>query len=274
VSKQIVDLSSHINRSVIHGEANFPVVLRPVLCSPRDGDQAQPVPERRAIVREDTGAVLAVVSDRYTLVPHAHILDAVGSAIQSLDVGPVPRGIYVDRQGAQLRAVFKFPALAQAISGTDEICPFLKVQNTYDGSSRVIVQLGAFRFVCTNMAVGGGGTFAGGFMAMHVGEVDVQRVMRELASYLKRFEQIVTLYRAWQDHRPEAGSLDWIFRRELQERPKRLGERWREQEPLTVYDAYNIATYYATHEMRSARTAFELLERINSGFQKSFPVRS
>ena len=56
--------------------------------------------------------------------------------------------------------------------------------------------------------------------------------------------------------------------------PKRHAEKlWKGiAKTRTVYEAYNTATHYATHEMRSYRTAFDLLERINSGFQKAFPA--
>lgn len=39
---------------------------------------------------------------------------------------------------------------------------------------------------------------------------------------------------------------------------------------LTICQAYNRATHYATHQMRSYRTAFDLLARINRGFQSTF----
>lgn len=42
--------------------------------------------------------------------------------------------------------------------------------------------------------------------------------------------------------------------------------------PATVFDAYNVMTDFATHRMRSYRSAFDLLERINAGFQETFPV--
>jgi len=42
----------------------------------------------------------------------------------------------------------------------------------------------------------------------------------------------------------------------------------------SVYDAYNAATSVATHDMRSARAAFELLMRINQRFQQQFPPAS
>ena len=40
---------------------------------------------------------------------------------------------------------------------SDQICPCLKLENSYDGTSKVTVHIGAFRFVCMNLAVGGGG---------------------------------------------------------------------------------------------------------------------
>ena len=40
----------------------------------------------------------------------------------------------------------------------------------------------------------------------------------------------------------------------------------------TIFEAYNRLTHHATHSMRSARTAFDMLERVNTAFQKAFPV--
>jgi hypothetical protein len=163
--RQLVDLSAHLNLNVAKGgPADFPVSLKPLHY--RENGSFTEVPRRLAVVRQDNGVPLAVVSDRYSIVPHRKVLDIAERASQSLDVGPVPRGVYVDRQGARMRAIFKYPTLAQPVLGRDEICPCLMIQNTYDGTSRIAIQIGAFRFVCTNLAVGGGGVFAGGFMAV------------------------------------------------------------------------------------------------------------
>ena len=266
-----VDLNSHINATVIRGNpADFPVVLHPVF---HDGAAGRkPIPTRRAIVREDTGEAIAVVSNRYTLVPHTRILDLVEQAIRPLDVGVVPRGVYVDRQGARMQAIFKFPALTRTVTGMDDICPCLQVRNTYDGTSRISVHIGAFRFVCTNLSVGGGGAFAGGFMSVHAGDIPIEKMAEQLADYLTRFDQIVSLYGHWADQRLELGMLSSIFERFLRGKPERLWNELLDAAPTTVFDAYNVMTDYATHRTRSARTAFELLERVNAGFQKSFPI--
>jgi hypothetical protein len=49
---------------------------------------------------------LSVVSDRYALVPHTTVLDTIEKAFDGLDVGPVPRGIYMSGGGAQMRAIY------------------------------------------------------------------------------------------------------------------------------------------------------------------------
>lgn len=271
--RRTVDLASHLNTDVTRGNpADFPVSLRPVFHG--DRDDLKSIEKRRAIVREDTGEAIAVVSDRYVLVPHARILDIVENAIRPLDVGPVPRGIYVDSGGARMRAIFKFPALSQPIAGEDDICPCLQVRNTYDGSARIALHIGAFRFVCTNLSVGGGGAFAGGFLSIHAGEIPIERMAGELTSYLSRFESIVSLYREWSDIRPKAEQLEGILRRVLRGRFEDVREHMLARVPSTVFEAYNSLTFHATHKMRSARTAFDMLERVNDSFQRTFTVKA
>jgi len=271
MSRPAIDLSAHINQSIEKGEAaSFPVSLRPIRFD--DYGEFRTIPNRYAVVRTDKRVPLTVVSNRYRLIQHPEILRVVERALEPLDLGPVPRGIYVDRGGARMRAVYKFPSLATAVLGNDEVCPCLKIQNTYDGQSRISVHIGAFRFVCTNLAVGGGGVFAGGFMSVHAGEIRIEEIEKQLVTYLTGFDAIVALYRTWTEKRIVPDELEQI----LAEFPKRAAVAIRERAgsgggEKTVYAAYNAATWFATHEMRSFRGAFELLARINRAFQGRFP---
>ncbi len=269
--KRVVDLASHLNATVSRGHpAEFTVGLRPVFCEGADGPRL--IESRRAIVREDTGEAIAVVSDRYTLVPHQRILDTVEQAIGPLDLGLVPRGIFVDHKGARMRALYKFPSLAQPVLGDDDICPCLQVRNTYDGSSRIALHIGAFRFVCTNLSVGGGGAFAGGFVSIHAGEIPIEMMAVKLSSYLTRFDEIVTMYRQWSEMRPEREDVAIVLKQVLRGRFEELRDSMFQNAPQTVFDAYNRLTHHATHSMRSARTAFDMLESVNTSFQDRFPV--
>lgn len=265
-----IDLASHLNANVRNGNpADFVVSLQPVFCGE---DRSRAMPSRKAVVRADTGQPIAIVSDRYALVQHKRILDIIDTAIEPLDVGPVPRGIYMERTGARMRALYKFPSLAKPVMGGDDICPCLQIRNTYDSTARISVHIGAFRFVCTNLAVGGGGAFAGGFVSIHAGEIPIEKMADQLTHYLTRFDRIVETYRTWTVMRPGADQLEPITKQVLRGRFDELRDQMLTAIPPTVFDAYNRLTHHATHSMRSARTAFEMLERVNHGFQKTFPV--
>jgi hypothetical protein len=270
--RQRIDLNAHINETRICGNpADFEVLLEPIYHEAEATHSL--VPNRLAVVRKDTRQAIAVVSNRYSLVPHARILDTIEQATRPLDVGPVPRGVYVDAAGARMRALYKFPALAQPVLDSGEICPCIQVRNSYDGSARIAVHIGAFRFVCTNLAVGGGGAFAGGFMSVHAGEIPIEQVAQQLADYLTRFERIAALYRQWAQQPVQRDVLKHISATDLGERPE-FGEALTVARPDTVFVAYNVLTNLATHRMRTARVAFSVLERINVGFQREFPFVS
>jgi hypothetical protein len=269
--RRTVDLNSHINETVEQGSpAEFPIALRPLYHDA--GGTFQEVGRRLAVVREDTGQLLSVVSNRYRLVQHQELLGAVRSAIAGLDLGPVPHGIYVDRRGARMRALFKFPSLAQPVYRADDICPCIKIENTYDATSRISVHIGAFRFVCTNLAVGGGGIFAGGFMAVHAGEIPINRIAQQLGDFLGRFDSIVAGYRQWMETEFDWQGLAALLDKLPPQAARRIGAVIRSVEAKLVYTAYNAATYEATHCMRSARAAFRLMELINASFQREYPV--
>ncbi len=272
MTRRTVDLSSHLNQTVERGHpADFPVALRPLLYRNDSGDLV-PVQHRQAVVRTDLSRALGVVSDRYELVSHDAVLSTVQQAIATLDVGPVPRGVYVDRGGARMRALYKFPALAEALVPGDDLCPCLKLENTYDGTGRISVQIGAFRFVCTNLAVGGGGVFAGGFMAFHVGTIPLAEAAAQLTAYLQGFARIIGLYRGWLETTFESSA----FFSALPDLPKTvrsgLYQVIEQQGGSTVWTSYGAATWYATHHMRSANRAFSLLQVLNRTFQQEFPV--
>ncbi len=68
--QRVVDLSAHINEDKQTGNpADFPISLR-LLHFPGTGDSMEPVPGRLAVVRDDTAQPIAIVSNRYSLVPH------------------------------------------------------------------------------------------------------------------------------------------------------------------------------------------------------------
>jgi hypothetical protein len=268
----VVDLNAHVNQTHIIGNpADFPLTLVPAAYRNPVTGEIQDVPNRHVVTRADSGQALSVVSDRYALVSHMSVLETIDQALDGLDIGPVPSGIYMSGGGAKMRAIYKFPALERSLKvnaldrNTDRLCPLIKVTNSLDGTSKISIEIGAFSFVCTNFAVGGSGVFAGGFMAVHSGTIRIDSAGDQLRSFLSRFDRILDLFSYWSEI--PAGSDD--HKRALQNLPERYSARLlASRSPAgSVFDAYNQATDFCTHQLRSAQRALQLLSEINRGFQ-------
>ena len=109
-------------------------------------------------------------------------------------------------------------------------------------------------------------------MSIHAGEIPIERMADQLTAYLTRFDQIVRIYRQWSEQRPQRHDIESILKQSLQGRFDALRDEMLTAPQPTVFDAYNRLTHHATHSMRSARTAFDMLERVNASFQRTFPA--
>jgi hypothetical protein len=95
---------------------------------------------------------------------------------------------------------------------------------------------------------------------------------KQLTIYLEGFERIVELYRRWAVVEVAPETLERV----LGALPRRSETALQVELPPTrrvmIWEAYNRATHFATHQMRSYRTAFDLLARINRIFQLWYVV--
>lgn len=268
----IVDLNSHLNQTKLVGSpADFALKFTNALYTNPLTGIVQSVPGRKVITRADTGLALSVVSDRYALVPHMEVLETIERAFAGLAVGPVPRGIYMERGGAKMRAIYKFPALERSLKvnaldrTTDLLCPVIKVTNSLDGTSKISIEIGCFSFVCTNFAVGGSGVFAGGFLAVHSGTISMDAVGDQLRGFLTGFDRILDLLAHWS----QMGLTEGQHKQALAKLPPRYADRLLDMRSShsSVFDVYNDATNLCTHQLRSAPRALLLLAEVNRGFQ-------
>jgi hypothetical protein len=262
-----VDLNDHLNRNRLSGQAP-PVILSDIRL-----DEGKPVPFARAVVNADTGEPISLVGRDYRLVTHNHLLETVESAINRLVLreSDVSRGIFFTKRGAKMRALFKFPRIQRNVTGNDTICPVVRITNSYDTTTRITIEIGAFRFVCTNFAIGGAGTFHAGFNAIHQGDIDIARIQIQIESFLDRFDQLVDTYRHWLD-------TPWLSVdvASLTDHLAPLGRGHLDRIPaLTApetipnrFRAYNDFTFYGTHCLRTANAAFRFLDTVNHGFQQ------
>lgn len=262
-----IDLNDHLNRNRLSGQAPH-VRLAEIRL-----DEGALVPFARAVVNTDTGEPISLVGKDYQLVTHNRLLETVETAIHSLVMRDedVSRGIFFTKRGAKMRALFKFPRIQRNVTERDTLCPVVRITNSYDTTTRISIEIGAFRFVCTNFAIGGAGAFHAGFNAIHQGEIDIAQVQSRIESFLDRFDQLIETYRRWIDTPwlPEdatilAAHLGPIGQGHLERIPALA-------DPSSIqnrFRGYNDFTYYGTHRMRTANAAFRFLDATNQAFQR------
>jgi len=151
-------------------------------------------PGHDILYRKDTSRPLSVVSKKYALVTHQSVVQACRAYFNTLatDGFIVKESIQVTKNGARLWATWQFgqfDAIRQRLGdrnahridkSSDIIIAGLRVINSLDESSRLGVEYGLYRVICSNMATIPIGNVAAASYK-HVGELSVSTV----AEYLK-----------------------------------------------------------------------------------------
>lgn len=106
------------------------------------------VPQRRAVVRSDTGDILGVVGKSYVPVQNAQ-------AFSFLDAVVADGSLRYDTAGALGRGervwmLAKLPGHIRIKGGDDIVDKFLLLSNSHDGTSALRIQCTGIRVVCSN----------------------------------------------------------------------------------------------------------------------------
>lgn len=256
-----VDMNHHLNQSYLRGQAARVKTMD--LCL-SDGT---PVPFRKAIVNEETGVPVSVVGSGYNVVQHNEILSALDTAADKLG-DKVPRGVSFARRGAVMRALFKFPHLEQDDPIRGKLCPVIRITNSYDGTTSLHIEIGAFRFVCTNMAIGGGGFHFFKIRAIHTSDIDIIEIEKGFSSALGAFPGVVKRFQELSETSASPELMKKLTRALEPVNRRMLGHVLDGYQAgiSSAYNVYNRCTDYATHRSRSMAGGFRLLAITNDLF--------
>jgi Domain of unknown function (DUF932) len=224
---------------------NFPVELRTISTEP-DGFN---IPHRRAVIRTDTMRPLGVVSDKYSLLPHADIVDALRETLKGQKTD---EKIHVTHDGARMYLEITLPEETLTVEG-DEIAMRLVVANSYDGSRKVHIAFGAYRLVCSNGMIIGRKLLS--LNKRHVGEVtlEVAQMRKQMTLLTYVFQSTAPAMRKMANtrllHSPKK-----FFDAKTLHMPAYLVKiaavQFAQAEDGTAWDAYNALTFAITHKMR------------------------
>lgn len=240
---------------------DFEVALQPIttLNPVAGGDDT--IKGRKAVIRQDNGVCLGILSDNYTLLKHADVIDAFRKALAAYDF---EEKIQLAKDGAQLFATYKLNAIKIEVRKDDLVSLQFVVKNSYDGSSTLQIMLGAYRLVCSNGMIVGKNFF--NFSQKHVGgssDIKVEALQERIFKLIENFNNVLPRLQEMsrtdlfdgdaQDITPE--DIKGVFSKDrVKGMPAYLLEVAREEftraEDWSVWGYYNALTYAISHAMK------------------------
>ena len=215
---------------------------------------------REALVRADSGDVIALHSDRYRIDPYLAVAEALEDGIVRAGIntkGATCR-TNLTHNGGRLFRQYDFPAHEIIVADEDKLGMQLLLWTSYDGSRSNIVRVGSYRYVCENMMVAGTDAFH--VRARHLGEWDVEALGEAMVGALANFETLGKRAREW-----SKSALSSLEAYDLFSKIPRIGTPVIDHmtveylittavgaiEPATLWTAANVATRWATHGARA-----------------------
>lgn len=212
------------------------------------------VPGRRAIIREDTGGVLGVVSDRYQLVPHGDVFKAASQVSKEFGLGTEPDRVSVCKGGSVVFGRFFSQANGHVqVKVGDIVRVGVEIFNSYDGSMPVGLMLIAERLSCTNgMVVPETLT---SFSVKHYPTLQLSDVRQYLGKVLQQVNRVAEKWHDWSETKAEEPKVREFFGEVFghRKRSQLLVRYLQEREDDTVWGAYNFLTRHFSHELKPRR---------------------
>lgn len=189
-------------------------------------DEGLPVPDRRAVVREDTQEVLGVVGKSYQPVQNRQcfgFLDAVvaDGSIRYHTAGALGKG-------ERVWMLAKLPDQIRVKNSDDVTEQFLLLSNSHDGSSSLRVFFTPIRVVCANtLGMAERRSRGSGISIVHKGDLAAKvGEAQEILGLAKRFyDDLETRINRLAHHHPSRRQLEVYFESLYPDRPESSNKR-------------------------------------------------
>lgn len=116
--------------------------------NPDGTEHYQPVEGWKAVSRSDTGAVLSVNKDTYTIIDHGEMGEIVEAVLAQPNVKWETAGVLDGGRSVWCLALLDEPV--QLAGDDSETLPYLAITNRHDGTAACALRATAVRIVCAN----------------------------------------------------------------------------------------------------------------------------
>lgn len=100
--------------------------------------------------RTDNGIIIGVTSERYGIVQNSAFTDSIETGFHSLGLEPSKREAIVTRWGARSHIEYEFNTRTAQPAKGDTVALRIIARNSFDGTSKSSISVGAVRLVCLN----------------------------------------------------------------------------------------------------------------------------
>jgi hypothetical protein len=241
-----------------------------------------PVHSHKALIDQNNGNILAVISKYYTPIKHETLLDITRESLvkHHQEFGKWSEDVQTFHNGARMLARFRFDEIDHTVGG-DLLHPEIILHSSYDMSKTVEYNFGAFRLVCEN------GLTIGELLMVakerHMGNIEskVQSLVNNvLKDALDRYSERIQLWQQWVERITTPNDYERVMSQ------LDLGKRAQEEinqtveisSNLTMEDIklktlsywlfFNIICQYVTHRVASLNRRIELEARVRNAFKQ------
>ena len=238
----------------------------------------------RAVVRTDTDEVLGIHGQRYELIPHDDVCNAVLDAVDLLGLGNgnVSANIDLSKNGARMRGEFVFDDLVVEPVEGDHVKFRIQFYNSYDGAWSVQIACDALRLWCLNGCTTADAVFR--TWQKHTFALNVSAYTKQIADGLDTFWNNKQKWQSLSEKPCDAIDAGWLFRNTLTKVPAKTKAQQEEVVPYNkkqqelleaqwelysdelgknMWATYNAATHWATHTQDYASPMDKTREREN-----------
>jgi hypothetical protein len=112
------------------------------------------VPDRRAIINSEDGSYVSTVGNAYNLINNREVFTNFANTLINSEIDTTDMKVAVSTSRSKVYARFTFPKhkveIDTGIGKSDDTELMITARNSYDGTSKFMVEIGGFRLVCSN----------------------------------------------------------------------------------------------------------------------------
>lgn len=220
------------------------------------------IPNKLAVIREDTQQPIGLVSNQYSLVKHSDAIDCFRDALKGNEY---EEKIELTKNGAQLFGLYTLNSVQIQVDKNDLVALQLIIKNSYDGTKSLQLVLGAFRLVCSNGMIIGKELF--NFSQKHFSSnlPEISNLKDNVSKMVNTFKDTLPLMQKM--NKTSLKINEDLFNNKKVGIPqyllKEAKEEYKNKDMNTIWGYYNSLTYAISHKMKkeTPNTQFYYLER-------------